>query len=170
MKTTNQTQERNTFKSVTVKSIFYLGIVSMMFITSSFGNYAVTEQQSAESDYSAHDLDVENNFRSVVLTKPVITPESESDLSETISAIASDYEQPIIEVIKENESIIESKEEFDFTNYLGRSIEEIILENEMIIESNGTDQEFPLDFKLIDNYSGENKQGLILKNRNTLKS
>lgn len=169
MKTTNQTQQQNVFRTVTAKSIFYLGILSMVFVTSSFGNYAETDQQ-AVSEYSTHDLDIENNFRSVVLTKPATATVSESELSETISAVASDYEQPIVEVIKENESIIESKEEFDYTNYLGRTIEEIILENEMIIESNGTDAEFPLDFQVIDNYSGQNKEGFILKNKNTFKS
>lgn len=169
MKTTNQTQQQNVFRTVTGKSIFYLGILSMVFVTSSFGNYAETDQQ-AVSEYATHDLDVENNFRSVVLAKPATAVESESELTETISTIASNYEQPIVEVIKENESIIESEEQFDFTDYFGRTIEEIILENEMIIESNGTDAEFPLDFKLIDNYAGENKEGFILKNKSAFKS
>jgi len=170
MKTTNQTQEQNTFKSVSGKSIFLVVIFSILFITTSFGNYAEKEQQNYANENSTNDLDSENSFTSVVLAKPTMVAESENELSETILEIISNYEKPFVEIIKENESIIESKEEFDFTAIFGTSIDEIILENEMIIESNLGNEEFPLDLELINNYSSLNREAFLIKTKNSYKS
>ncbi len=168
MKTTNQSQEKSTLVQTTRKSVIYFGILSVLFITSSFGRNAIDQQNNdyqAESTFMA-----ESNATATMLTKPAITIESESELTETIAVLTIDYVKPMIETIKENEQIIESKEEFDFDTYLGRNIDEIMLENEMIIESDRTDETFPLNMKLINNYSGENREGFIIKSDEALKS
>lgn len=168
MKTTNQSQEKSTLVQKTRKSVIYFGILSVVFITSSFGRNAIDQQNN---DYQMENaLMAESNATSIVLSKPAVTIESESELSATISVIATDYVKPMIETIKENEQIIESKEEFDFDSYFGRSIDEIMLENEMIIESDRTDETFPLNMKLINNYSGENREGFPIKRSEDLKS
>lgn len=168
MKTTNQTQEKSTLVNRTRKSVIYFGILSVLFITSSFGKNA-TDQQNNE-ELIVNTLSVVANLNSTTLTKPEIVIESESELTETIAVITTDYVKPMIETIKENEQIIESKEEFDFDSYFGRSIDEIMLENEMIIESDRTDESFPLNLELINNYSGENREGFIIKSNEALKS
>lgn len=168
MKTTNQTQEKSTLVQTTRKSILYFGILSVMFITSSFGKNATDQQNNEELTVST--LNVGTNLNSTTLTKPEIVIESESDVTETIAVITIDYVKPLIEIVKENEQIIESKEEFDFDSYFGRSIDDIMLENEMIIESDRTDESFPLNLKLINNFSGENREGFIIKSNEALKS
>ncbi|MBN8643421.1 MAG: hypothetical protein J0L86_16540 [Flavobacteriales bacterium] len=168
MKTTNQTQEKSTLVNRTRKSVIYFGILSVLFITSSFGKNAADQQNSEE--LTVNTLSVVANLNSTTLTKPEIVIESESELTETIAVITTDYVKPMIETIKENEQIIESKEEFDFDSYFGRSIDEIMLENEMIIESDRTDESFPLNLELINNYSGENREGFIIKSNEALKS
>lgn len=168
MKTTNQKQEKSTLVNRTRKSVIYFGILSVLFITSSFGKNAADQQNSEE--LTVNTLSVVTNLNSTTLTKPEIVIESESELTETIAVITTDYVKPMIETIKENEQIIESKEEFDFNSYFGRSIDEIMLENEMIIESDRTDESFPLNLELINNYSGENREGFIIKSNEALKS
>lgn len=168
MKTTNQTQEKATFVQTTRKSILYFGILSVLFITSSFGKNAADQQNYEE--LTVNTLSASTNLNSATLTKPEIVIESESEVTETIAVIASDYVKPMIETIKENEKIIESKEEFDFDSYFGRSVDEIMLENEMIIESDRNDESFPLNLELINNYSGENREGFIIKSNEALKS
>ena len=168
MKTTNQKQEKSTLVNRTRKSVIYFGILSVLFITSSFGKNAADQQNSEE--LTVNTLSVVTNLNSTTLTKPEIVIESESELTETIAVITTDYVKPMIETIKENEQIIESKEEFDFDSYFGRSIDEIMLENEMIIESDRTDESFPLNLELINNYSGENREGFIIKSNEALKS
>lgn len=168
MKTTNQTQGKSTLVKRTRKSVIYFGILSVLFITSSFGKNAADQQNNEELTVST--LNVGTNLNSTTLTKPEIVIESESEATETISVIAIDYVKPLIEIIKENEQIIESNEEFDFDSYFGRSIDDIMLENEMIIESNRTDELFPLNLELINNFSGENREGFIIKSNEALKS
>lgn len=168
MKTTNQTQGKATFVQTTRKSILYFGILSVLFITSSFGKNAADQQNYEE--LTVNTLSASTNLNSATLTKPEIVIESESEVTETIAVIASDYVKPMIETIKENEKIIESKEEFDFDSYFGRSVDEIMLENEMIIESDRNDESFPLNLELINNYSGENREGFIIKSNEALKS
>jgi len=168
MKTTNQTQGKSNLVNITRKSVMCFGILSVLFITSSFGKNAADQQNSEE--LTVNTLSVVTNLNSTTLTKPEIVIESESELTETIAVITTDYVKPMIETIKENEQIIESKEEFDFNSYFGRSIDEIMLENEMIIESDRTDESFPLNLELINNYSGENREGFIIKSNEALKS
>lgn len=167
MKTTNQTQGKSILVNITRKSVMCFGILSVLFITSSFGKNAADQQNSEE--LTVNTLSVVTNLNSTTLTKPEIVIESESELTETIAVIATDYVKPMIETLKENEQIIESKEEFDFESYFGRSIDEIMLENEMIIESDRIDEAFPLNLELINNYSGENREGFIIKSNETLK-
>jgi phosphohistidine swiveling domain-containing protein len=168
MKTTNQSQEKSTLVQKTTKLLMYFGILSALFITTSFGRNAVDQQNNDE--LKGNSVSVEANLHSSSLSKPEIVIESESELTETIAVIATDYVKPMIETLKENEQIIESKEEFDFESYFGRSIDEIMLENEMIIESDRIDEAFPLDMKLINNYSGENREGFQIKSGEALKS
>ncbi|HLP63605.1 hypothetical protein [Flavobacterium sp.] len=168
MKTTNQTQGKSNLLNITRKSVMYFGILSIVFITSSFGRNAIDQQNNVDQMEST--LVAESNATTVVLSKPTVVIESESELAESIVIITADYVKPMIETIKENEQIIESKEEFDFDSYFGRSIDEIMLENEMIIESDRTDESFPLDLELINNYSGENREGFIVKRNEALKS
>lgn len=168
MKTTNQSQEKSNLAQTTKKSVIYFGILFAMFVTSSFGKSASNQQNNEE--LSANAFTIESNLTSISLAKPEVVIESESELTETIAVLAIDYVKPMIETIKENEQIIESKEEFDFESCFGRSIDEIMLENEMIIESDRTDESFPLDLELINNYSGENRDGFIIKSNEALKS
>lgn len=168
MKTTNQSQEKSTLVQKTRNLAINFGVLSILFITSSFGRSAIDQQNI---DYQAESTFMtESNATTTVLSKPAIAIESESELTETIAVLTIDYVKPMIETIKENEQIIESKEEFDFESYFGRSIDEIMLENEMIIESDRNDEAFPLNMKLINNYSGENREGLLIKSDEALKS
>lgn len=170
MKTTNQIQENNNLRSVTQKSIVYFGLVSMLFLTSSFGRVAIIEDQNFDMEVSSGSVESDASVSTKVLSKPTVAVESESEQKEILSVLSSNYEKPLMEVIKENESIIESKEAFDFESIFGRSIDEIILENEMIIESTRSDEEFPLDFELINSFSGMNREAFLIKNKNSYKS
>ena len=170
MKTTNQIQENNNFRSVTQKSIICFGLVSMMFLTSSFGSVGIMEDQNFDMEVSSGSVQSDSSVRTIILSKPAVGVESESEQKEVLAALSSNYEKPLVEVIQENEAIIESKEAFDYDSIFGRSIDEIILENEMIIESDRSDEEFPLDFELINSFSGMNREAFIIKNKNSYKS
>ncbi len=170
MKTTNQIQENNNFRSVTQKSIVYFGMVSMLFLTSSFGSIVIIEDQNFDTEVVSSSLQSDASVSTKNLSKPTVGVESETEQKEVLSVLSSNYEKPLMEVITENESIIESKEAFDFDSIFGRSIDEIILENEMIIESTRSDEEFPLDFELINSFSGMNREAFLIKNKNSYKS
>jgi hypothetical protein len=170
MKTTNQIQKKTNFSSVTQKSILYFGMVSMMFLTSSFGSVKVIEDQNFDTEVVSGALQSDSSVCKNILSKPTVAVESESEQKEVLSVLSANYEKPLMEVIIENESIIESKEAFDFDAIFGRSIDEIILENEMIIESTRSDEEFPLDFELINSFSGMNREAFLIKNTNSYKS
>lgn len=170
MKTTNQIQKKTNFSSVTQKSILYFGMVSMMFLTSSFGSVEVIEDQNFDTEVVSGALQPDSSVCKNILSKPTVAVESESEQKEVLSVLSANYEKPLMEVIIENESIIESKEAFDFDAIFGKSIDEIILENEMIIESTRSDEEFPLDFELINSFSGMNREAFVIKNKNSYKS
>jgi hypothetical protein len=160
MKTTNQNNSKNNFRT-----ILYSGIVTTLFVATSFAKVSEMDQQVIESESILTSL-----ICSATIAKPEINLDSENEIKNSVALIASSYVKPIEETIIENEQIIESKEDFNLPIYSGRTIDEIILENEMIIESNRVDDTFPLNSYLMNNSSVDNRNGIIVKNNSELKS
>lgn len=165
MKTTNQNNKSNNFST-----IFYSVVASTLFVTGLFANVTLHDQQTFEMENNYVTASNSSFVISPTISKPELSTDSESDIANSIAAIATDYVKPVLETISENEQIIESNEDFNLPIYSGRTIDEIILENEMIIESNQIDDVFPLNMYLINTSSAENREGIILKNNSELKS
>lgn len=165
MKTTNQNN-----RSIHLSAIFFSAIASALFVTSSFANVSLNDQQALETENNLEIVLNASFSASSAISKPEMSADSEIEIANSVATISADYVKPILETISENEQIIESSEDFNLPIYSGRTIDEIILENEMIIESNQIDDFFPLNRNLINTNSVENREGVILKNNSELKS
>lgn len=145
------------------KSIVILGVLAIMFTSTSYANVVAKEQQGQEVEFAKADSNLEMNLASSleiktgVLNKPEVTLESQSKIEESVSVIASNYKKSIEEIIADDKKITESKEQAYQPLYYGRTVEEVIKQDNQIIESDLSNEFYPLDFDLINKISNEVK-------------
>lgn len=145
------------------KSIIILGVLAVMFSNKTNANIVVKEQQSQELEFAKSELNTDSNLttssiaKDLIISKPEVELESTSNIIEAISAISTNYKKSIEEIIAEDKKITESKEELNYPLYFGRKIDEVIKEDNQIIESTISNEEFPLDFDLINKMSNQNE-------------
>lgn len=152
------------------KSIIYLGLLSAMFINSSFAGNVASEQQNLETEFSR--VETTSGLNSVSnsnLQKPMVNLESESEIKESVAVLSSNYKKSIEETIEDDKKITESQEVPFQPLYLGTTIEDIIRIDNQIIESTLFNEVAPLDFELI-NKSKSALNNFEFKSKDALKS
>ena len=154
--------------------IIYLGILTAMFINSSFAKTVTKEQQNSDSNFIKEEsVSGLNLVSDTTLKKPSMNFELSTNEVKSITVLSSNYEKPINEIIEEDKKIIESPEEIYQPLYLDTTIQDIIKLNNEIIESPITNEVHPLDFNMVKKVSIPTKNeniSSIIHNKSAIKS
>jgi len=161
MNSQNHEHQKNNFKNGSKSTIVYLGILATMFVNTSFANEIAKEDQFLDQAAIVSNSDALSVSYENTLKKPEVVSETEVSLTNSILNVTNS--KSIEETIEEDKKITEFQDEFFYPLILDKTIEEVIKEDYQIIESTITDQEFPLDFELINKIENALKSE-VLKN------